>query len=122
MKKLTIYTQERVLHKLINMVKNCGLDHLYRPKGFEKNFPYLSEQDLQIILDILDNKNLIHVEYADYPDSFGIYTLSITPNGYDYYPQKSLSKREKWKERFIGFLSGVLITVIGGVILNILLK
>lgn len=119
MKQLT--TQEKVLKKLISMVKSSDLDHLYRPKDFEKEFPYLSESDLQIVLDILENKDLIHVSYADFPDSFNIYTLSITPVGYDYYPQKSLTTREKWKERIVGFVSGVLITVIGEFILKLIL-
>lgn len=35
---------------------------------------------------------------------------------------KGLETRERWKERAFGFISGVLVTVVGGVILKLLLK
>ena len=118
---LSIKNQEKVLSALIKMVRNSSLPYLYRPKDFQDNFAYLSEDDLDTMLCILEDKGLISVVRADYPDSFGIGQLYITAKGYDYHPQKVLRSTERWKERFFGFVFGVLTTVVATVMVSIFL-
>ena len=42
----------------------------------------------------------------------------LTHTGLHYKEIRNLAARERWKERIIGFISGVLVSVIGGVILS----
>lgn len=122
MKKLTQRRQEKVLRRIIQMIDQQNPDHLACPKDFEKSFPFLCPTDLDRVLRILRDKGLISVVFADFPDSFNIYTLSVTPEGFDYFPQKSLTTMEKWKERAVGFAFGVVTTVASGLILEFVLK
>lgn len=122
MKKLTQKRQEKVLRRIIKMIDSQDSDCLVQPKGFEKAFSFLSPPELDRVLRILRDKGLISITYADFPDSFNIYTLSVTPKGFDFFPQKSLTTQEKWKERIIGFVFGVATSVLGGIILEFVLK
>lgn len=122
MKKLTQKRQEKVLRRIIKMIDSQNSDCLVRPKGFEKAFPSLSPAELDRVLRILRDKGLISVTYADFPDSFNIYTLSVTPKGFDFFPQKSLTTQERWKERILGFVFGVATSVLGGIILEFALR
>lgn len=122
MKKLNQRRQEKVLRRIIQMIDQQNSDHLVCPKDFEKSFSFLCPADLDRVLRILRAKGLISIVFADFPDSFNIYTLSVTPKGFDFFPQKSLTTIEKWKERAVGFAFGVVTTVVSGLILEFVLK
>ena len=122
MKKLTQRQQEKVLRIIIQMLDQQNSDCLVCPKNFEKSFSFLSPSDLDHVLQILRDKGFISLVYADFPDSFNIYTLSVTPKGFNFFPQKSLTVKEKWAERAIGFILGVATSVLTGIILEFALK
>lgn len=48
------------------------------------------------------------------------HVFRLTQIGLHYRELQKLECREKWKERIYGFISGVLVTVIGGVIVHLL--
>lgn len=107
---LSIRKQEKTLYKLISLCNVAPTDHLYRPVDFEKNFPFITASELVLILSILEDKEYIRVCYADLPNSFNIHTLSVTPKGLNYKPQKQLTTWERWRERIYGFIFGSVLT------------
>ena len=62
------------------------------------------------------------VEYRRLNTKHGFINLSfrLTHTGLHYKEIRHLAARERWVERIIGFLSGVLVTVVGGLILSYL--
>lgn len=112
MNELSIKNQSKVLNTLIALCQKSPTRRLYRPKNFEENFSFISAGSLIDILSILSDKEYISVQYADLPDSFNINTLTVTPKGLNYHPQKALETKERWLERLYGFLFG---TVLGAV-------
>ena len=70
-------------------------------------------------MDILHEKELISMLVADFPDSFDIAELSVTPKGYNFIPQVSYDTRQKWLERLWGFITGSVFTVIVGYLLQV---
>lgn len=112
MTSLSIKDQEKVLYKLIELCRTSPSGNLFRPSNFERNFNFVSANDLILILEILQDKEYIKVMYADLPDNFNINVLSVTPKGLNYRPQKILTVKERWCERFYGFAVG---TVFGSV-------
>ena len=59
------------------------------------------------------------VEYRSLTTRRGTIHLSfhLTHTGLHYKEFRQLAARERWKERIIGFISGVLVSVVGGLIL-----
>ena len=82
------------------------------PQNFESNFPFLDGRSLGLILDILHEQEFISLLEADLPDNFDIAHLSVTPKGYNFFPQVSYDNRRKWLERLWGFITGALFTAI----------
>lgn len=109
MNQLSIKNQERVLKVLIRLCSESPTHWICKPVNFTDNFKFITVESLIVILQILSDKMLITVQYADYPDNFNIHTLHVTPKGYDYHPQKSLRTKEKWLERLYGFIFGTLL-------------
>lgn len=121
MEKFSIKNQNKVLKKITSMCYPCPHGILYEPQGFENNFPHIPKKELCVILDILASKDLIEICYGDYPDSFNIWSISVTTIGYNYIPQVSFDNRERWKERIWGFVTGSLFTALANIILQIFL-
>ena len=119
---LSIRNQEKVLYKLITLCNSAPTKHLYRPVCFEENFRFISANELDQILSILEDKEYIRVSYADLPNSFNIHTLSVTPKGLNYNPQKQLTIRERWCERIYGFIFGSVLTAIVSYFIPIILS
>ena len=115
----------RVLADIVDAENGWYREELYQKYGTE-----ISET-----IDLLTEKDLIKVHEHD--------LKPFLPQNYDYKdPPKGaivatragkievrrwrtvcvLSKRERWKERIFGFLSGVAVTVFGGIILEWILK
>lgn len=109
-KALNSKNQKKALGIIIELCSRNEHQVLYEPVGFADHFPFLDAPTLSTMLDILEDKELIHPLYGNYPDSFNIYRLAVTPKGYDYLPQASFDNKERWKERIWGFLSGSLFT------------
>lgn len=122
MGNLTQKQQEKVLKQIIKMIQSKNSDCLVCPKSFEKHFSFLDPSELRLVLRILQDKGLVSAVYADFPDSFNIYTLSVTAKGFDFFSQKAISVKEKWKERVVGFVFGVATSVLGGIILEFVLR
>lgn len=116
MYNLSIKKQEKTLYQLIELCHASPTGHLFRPLKFQEQFDFISEDELIDILEILQSKGYINVEYADLPDSFNINTLSVTPQGLNYKPQKMLTTKERWCERAYGFVAGIATSVILGYI------
>ena len=110
MKNINIRNQHKVLKKITSMCYSSPRGILYEPKGFKDNFPYLTNGELSLILDILSDKELIEITYDNCPDSFNIWSIVVTTMGYNYLPQVSFDNTERWKERIWGFLSGSVFT------------
>lgn len=117
MNELSIKNQEKVLKTLITLCSDYPTPWIYQPKKFPDNFKFISANSLIIILNLLEDKGLINVIYANLPESFNIHTITITPKGYDYHPQKQLKTTERWLERVYGFIFG---TVLGAVVTYII--
>lgn len=113
MNELSIRNQEKTLNVLIELCEKSPTPWICRPVNFTDNFKFISVEALIKILNILSDKGLIEVVYADYPDNFNIYTLTVTPKGFNYHPQKALRTKEKWLERLYGFIIG---TVLGSIV------
>lgn len=96
MKKLSIKNQEKTLKILIKLCLETSAPWLYKPINFENNFDFISSKDLIKILDILVDKELISIQYADLPNHFNINTLKITAKGYDYFPMKLYNNFHFW--------------------------
>ena len=107
--ELKIRNQEKVLKKLISLCDDSPTFIITRPVNFTDNFKFISVDALTQILSILENKKLISVLYADYPDNFNIAELYVTPDGYSYSPEKNYINQQKWKDRIIGFVFGTIL-------------
>ena len=112
MNEYSIHKQEKILKILIELCQQSPSGYIYQPKNFESNFQFIDLEHLITILQILENKGYIFVQYADLPESFNIYELHITPDGYDYHPQKAIRTKQIWIERLYGFIAGVILSVV----------
>lgn len=94
MKTLKERNMDKVLKKLIDIPKNAA-GYIYEPVGFKDMFPYINDEALKVILDSLESKNLISIDYIDKPECFNIQVLEITPDGFSYLMhQEHISKKE----------------------------
>ena len=105
----SIKKQEKTLYRLIELCHAAPAGRLYRPRGFAEQFDFISTAELTDILELLQSKGYIEVQYADLPDNFNINTLTVTPQGLDYKPQKMLTLKERWFERLYGFIAGAVL-------------
>lgn len=122
MYNLSIKKQEKTLYQLIELCHASPTGHLFRPLKFQEQFDFISDDELIDILEILQSKGYINVEYADLPDSFNINTLSVTPQGLNYKPQKMLTTKERWCERAYGFVAGSIFGSIAGHLISMLIS
>mgnify|MGYP004514903993 CR=1 FL=1 len=87
-KERSLHIQNKVLKTILNMELNSA-GYIYRPHNFEDNFPFITSiENLQIVLSILDQKGIIEADFSYYDDNCFINTISITPQGYNYFPDK----------------------------------
>ncbi len=109
MSAYSIKNQEKVLKILISLCEKSSTPWLYCPTEFERNFPFVAPETLTSILAMLESKGYVRVVYGDYPNSFNIETIEVTPQGLNYAPQKFLTTKEKWEERAYGFFVGIVL-------------
>ena len=102
----------------------------YREELCQKYGPEISET-----IDLLTEKGLVEVherdlkpflpagsDYKDPPKGAVVATRAGRIEVRRWRTLRILSSRERWKERIFGFLSGVAVTVFGGLILEWILK
>ena len=118
--KLKLKNQRKTLKILSVLCDSTSNGILCKPEHFTENFSFLDSLTLTKMLKLLEEKNLIEVQYADYPDNFNIYTLKITPEGLDFEPQISYDNLQRWIDRIWGFLTGTLLTIIIEFLLGLL--
>ena len=95
-KERSIRIQNKVLRIILNMELNSA-GYIYRPRNFEENFPFIKSTDnLKIVLYILAQKELLDVDFSYQDDTCFINTISITPKGYDYFPEKRYKNLYFW--------------------------
>ena len=106
------------------------------PDGAHRSFsyPYLqslsrwSEEEVSSIVNSLVEKRLADYAYTErerfrygHVDHFQENTgVRLTQDGRKYKELIHLERLEQWKERLFGFVSGVLVTVLSGVIISLL--
>lgn len=108
MKNYSVKMQSKILKRLILLCDTSPNGVLFKPVRFVENFPFVSQNVLMNIIEILEEKNLVDISWADYPESLNIYRLAITPQGYDFHPQAEYINTQRWKDRIWGFVSGSL--------------
>ena len=69
---------------------------------------------------------LVDINHAEYltlgsPDNFTVVGFRLKHLGLHFKEFQRLTSKEKWKERAVGFLFGVLVSVISGIILKLVL-
>ncbi|MBQ6994989.1 MAG: hypothetical protein IJN64_10955 [Lachnospiraceae bacterium] len=107
-----------VIYKTLKHFKNKDVvtsDELIRKRYFHKN----GSESLSSRLNELHMLGYIAANKKN-----GVITAKITPVGKnfitDYKYQRHLTNLEKWIERFIGFVMGVITSVAAGIILHLL--
>jgi len=111
-KERSIRIQNKVLRIILNMeLNNAGF--LYRPHNFEKNFPFIkSIENLKIVLYILAQKELIDVDFSYQDDTCFIHTISITPKGYNYFPEKRYKDIYFWTPTVVSTTLSIIAIII----------
>lgn len=81
-----------------------------------------SPDDVKAAVAYLERKNF--VQYRSLKSKTGSQKIAfhLTHLGLHYKEFKFIETRDRWKERIVGFVSGVLVTVFGGLILEWLIK
>lgn len=105
-----------VIYKTLKHFRNGNIvtsDELLHKRSFRKfNFDSLSSRLLE----------LFNLGYISAQKKSGVISAKITPAGEnflaDYKYLMHLTNREKWFERFIGFIFGIATSVISGIVLN----
>ena len=109
--------QDKVLKIIICMLNNID-DVIYQPKNFEKNFPFVSSEQLITALKILAKKGLITVNYADLPNSVNIRNLSVTTEGYNYFPTYRHNQAVNLLGNTLSFALGIISAIISQIIIS----
>ena len=105
--------------KLLKLLNNSEPDFSRGIFSFEHilEISKMDEAKLSPIVKELEKQGL--AEYAAYSSGMKI-GIALTQRGKKYKELQRLESRERWKERIIGFVSGVLATVLSGLILELL--
>lgn len=90
--------------------KHCDFETYWKDESLSE---YCSNPQNKAILHILESEEQINL-ISD--DAYNIYAISITGNGSVYF----LEKREKIKEKIIGFVLGVLTTVTAQILFSLI--
>ena len=117
---LSLKNQRKTLKIIDNLCDSTRTGVVCRPVNFTDYFSFLDSLSLVKMLKILESKNLIKVDYADFPDNFNIYTLQVTPDGLNFEPQISYDTRQKWTDRAWGFITGTLLAIVLQFLLGLL--
>lgn len=81
-----------------------------------------SKTDICEAIKFLNEKGLVEYRVLRFKNGELKIAFHLTHEGLHFKELKSLEVRERWKERIFGFLSGVLVTVVAGLILAWLSK
>lgn len=117
---ITMKKHDKTLQKLIELSYEYNNHIIHRPTNFPECFTFITVHELIDLLKILEEENLISVQYADYPDDFNIHYIEITPDGLFYTSKKKYRNKQKWSDRIWGFVTGSLFTVVITLIINAL--
>ena len=77
-----------------------------------------SKTDICEAIKFLNKKGLVEYRVLRFKNGELKIAFHLTHEGLHFKELKSLEVRERWKERIIGFGSGVLVAVIGDILLN----
>ncbi len=108
--KLSVRKQRKILNILVDLSREDkdSDNTIYAPEHFEDNFPFVSSDELDEYLKILQKEELIVICASDCPENYNISWLQITPAGLSYIPKLTYSNQQKWLDRIISFALGVL--------------
>ena len=87
--------------------------------GFAKALD-VQPDDIRATADYLVKTGLAEYRYLSSKHGRIQIAFRLTHEGLHYREFKRLTKKERWKERFWGFLSGVTISVISGIIISLI--
>lgn len=103
-------TYEKVLRKLLEIYKEKGVYFSYQHEELENVFG-MPKEDIKSSLAALCDLNLVFTD-----ESFDNINISINDRAFGYFKAKEEHKKNefknKWTERIISFLSGVIATIV----------
>lgn len=79
---------------------------------------HATEADVREAIKFLNKMGFVEYRVLRFKTGELKIAFHLTHEGLHFKELNSLETRERWKERIIGFISGVLVTVIGGLLLN----
>lgn len=77
-----------------------------------------TEDDVLEAVKFLNKKGFVEYRVLHFKNGELKIAFHLTHEGMHFKELKALEVRERWKERIIGFISGVLVTVIGSLLLS----
>ena len=120
MNPLSVKNQSKALDVIISLCDQDSYGVITQPRNFEDHFPFLQQDQLRKILQILNDKELISLTPSQNKETFFIADLTVTAKGLNYKPQASYDNCQKWKELLWGFLTGSVFTAIISVLIQVL--
>ena len=123
MKELSIKNQSKVLEILINLCNRQNERTIFMSDYADKvvnECDFVSRDSLCLIIELLRDKQLIEALPSPYLESLNVYSIKITPKGYDFHPQAEYINKRRWSDRIWGFVTGALFSGIVSFIIFII--